>query len=196
VTATVPLAEESPAARWFGAHFEQLHPLLQRLHCHGGTLAGEVTIRAGMGIAAWFGRRLARSLGIPAGQERCGFEVEIGHAGNTLLWQRRFESGARMLSVFEPVGTWPDGYWVERTGPFALRLTVDVIDQGWHWRVLGASYRGVPIPRWALPVSRAWKRIEDGRYRFKVEFAMPMLGTVLAYGGMLDVVGSQCDVGE
>ncbi len=188
----------APAARWLGARFRQLHPMLQRLHEQGGTLSGEVAVHTGRGLAGLAGRRLARSLGIPVGRGRCGFEVAIGHAGAALLWDRRFEGGTRMRSVFEPVGHWPDGHWIERTGPVALRLTVDVADQDWHWRVLGARWHGVPVPRPLLPVSRAWKRIEDGRYRFEVEFAMPLLGVVLGYSGLLDVAapGAGIDAGR
>ncbi len=44
------------------------------------------------------------------------------------------------------------------------------------------------MPRWLLPRSEAYKRIEEGRYRFKVSFALPLLGMVLGYGGWLDEV--------
>ena len=55
----------SPVERWFGPRFAQLHPSLQALHRRGGTLSGIVRIAVGKGPAGWFGRRLARSLGLP-----------------------------------------------------------------------------------------------------------------------------------
>lgn len=44
---------------------------------------------------------------------------------------------------------------------------------------------GVRMPLWLLPRTTAYKRIEAGRYRFQVAFSLPLLGTVLSYGGLL-----------
>jgi hypothetical protein len=35
-------------------------------------------------------------------------------------------------------------------------------------------------------VVNAYKCVEDGRYRFQVAFTMPLLGSVLASGGLLE----------
>lgn len=169
---------ETSVTRWFGAGFERLHPLLQQLHRDGGALQGAVDIHSR--------GALARRLGVPTGRERCDFSVEIRHDGDTLVWNRRFGSDHTMRSVFVPHGRWPDGYWVETTGTFARRLAVDVIDGGWHWRCIGASIRGIVVPLWLIPRTRAFKRIEDGRYRFEVAVALPLVGDVLRYGGLLD----------
>jgi len=171
---------------WFGPRFGELHPLLQALHLHGGTLRGVVEIRTGRGIAGWLGRRLARSLGIPVDQRHRGFTVSIQHDKDALNWIRHFDGGAVMISRFEPIGAWPQGYWRERTGPMSLHLTVDVVDQGWEWRPLRASFRNVRIPLCLLPKSRAGKRIEDGKYVFLVEFSVPVIGKVLSYSGALE----------
>ena len=87
-----------------------------------------------------------------------------------------------------PHGRWPDGYWTETTGPFALRLAVDVIDGGWHWRCIGARFRGIAVPLWLIPRTRAFKRIEDGRYRFEVAVSLPLVGDLVRYGGLLDAM--------
>ena len=176
----------TPASRWFGPRFHELHPLLQALHLHGGTLRGIVEIRTGQGIAGWIGRRLARTLGIPVDQPRRGFTVSIRHEQDALNWIRRFDNGAMMVSRFEPVGCWPQGYWQERTGPLSLRMTVDIVDQGWEWRPLRASFKNIRVPLWLLPLSRAGKRIEQGQYVFRVEFSLPMIGRVLSYSGALE----------
>jgi hypothetical protein len=179
-------AHETVVTRWFGEHFAELHPLLQTLHREGGSLHGRVSIRAGRGLAGWLGRRLARSLGIPIDREERGFDVDIRHTSDALEWRRRFDDGSEMISRFEPVGRWPDGYWLERTGALHMRLTVDIVDGGWIWCPLRASLHGIPLPLALLPRSRAGKRIEGDRYVFEVAFALPLLGDVLSYGGLLD----------
>lgn len=178
--------EQTVVTRWFGPAFADLHPLLQDLHRRGGVLRGEIDIRVGRGLAGWMGRRLAKSVGIPVDQPRRGFEVTICHTPTALEWTRRFDNGAVMRSLFRPVGTRLSGWWVEDTGPVELHLTVDVERGAWIWRNLRARIRGIRVPLFLLPRSLAGKRIENGRYVFHVEFALPLLGTVLSYGGTLD----------
>ena len=177
---------ETAVTRWFGAGYARLHPLLQALHREGGRLRGTVDLQIGPGLRGWLGRRIARRMGLPAMGGRLPFEVEIRHVGDALYWDRRFGDGTSMRSVFCPVGAWPDGYWIEATGPVRLHLGVDVVDGGWSWRCRRAFYRNIPVPMWLFPRTTAGKRAEDGRYRFEVAIALPLLGHVLRYGGLLD----------
>jgi hypothetical protein len=172
---------------WFGAQFGELHPLLQQLHTEGGRLAGEVQLEFGSGLAGWLGRRLAKRMGLPREPGRIPLEVTITHTPQVLVWARRFGAAHEMVSLFEPVGHWPGGHWRERTGALHFRLTVDVREGGWYWRVLGASLHGLPLPVALLPRSHAYKRIEGGAYRFEVAFIAPLLGRMLAYGGLLQL---------
>jgi hypothetical protein len=171
---------------WFGPQFPRLDPLLQQLHRRGGLLTGEVRIDRGHGLADWIGGRLLRRLGLPPQLERSGFGVQISHGGGVLHWNRRFGHGNRLCSQFRPVGSWPGGYWIERIGRLELRLTVDVVEGGWYWRCLGVRLAGVPLPLWLFPRTTAYKRVEQGRYRFGVRFELPLLGTVLGYSGLLE----------
>jgi len=176
----------TPSSHWFGQRFSELHPLLQALHVNGGTLSGPVTITLGDGLAAIVGRRLGTKLGIPVDGNQHTLQVTLSHRSDGLHWDRCFDGDHWMRSLFEPVGQWPDGHWLETTGPIKLRLTVDIRDGGWYWRVLKGQIGGVTLPAWLLPNTTAFKRIEDGRYRFHVSIAMPLLGTVLSYGGLLE----------
>jgi hypothetical protein len=67
-----------------------------------------------------------------------------------------------------------------------LGLAVEVIDGGWYWRCRKVWLYGIRLPLALFPRSDAYKRIEDGRYRFQVTFTVPLLGPVLSYGGLLD----------
>ena len=177
---------DSVVSRWFGAEFRRLHPLLQALHLHGGVLAGPIEIALGRGLARPFGRAIARKLGIPLQPGPHTLRVEIGHRPDCLLWNRRFDERQDMDSTFHPVGAWPDGLWLERTGPVRLGLGVEVVQGGWYWRCRKAWVFGVRLPLALFPQSTAYKRIEEGRYRFQVTFTMPLLGEVLSYGGLLE----------
>lgn len=173
--------------RWFGAGFAQLHPLLQRLHRDGGSLAGVVTLEFGRGPGGWLGRRIARRLGLPSEPGRVGMRVDIRSDAHALYWDRRFDDGAAMRSVFRPVGAWPNGVWSESTGPMRLALKVDTAGGGWRWRQSALWYRGLRLPLAFAPRVDAAKAIENGRYAFRVAIAMPLLGPLLAYGGVLDL---------
>ncbi|WP_266171490.1 DUF4166 domain-containing protein [Dyella subtropica] len=178
---------ETAVSAWFGDGFERLHPLLQDLHRHGGRLHGPVRIRIGRGVAGWVGRRLARKLGVPVDEGRAHtLKVSIHHTDGQLHWDRRFDDAHHFPSTFRPVGRWPDGYWVEDTSAIALLLQVEVIDGGWYWRCVGATRGPLRLPAWLLPRGDAYKRIEQGQYRFSVSFALPLLGELLAYEGLLD----------
>lgn len=172
--------------QWFGTAFAGLHPLLQQLHLRGGTLSGEVEIRTARGIGGLLGAALARKFSLPAGSGLHGFQVTVFHGTAGLHWHRRFDGQTEMKSLFVAVGALPEGYWIESTGPVRLALTVDVIDGGWYWRCLRIWVRGVRMPLWLLPRTTAYKRVEDGRYRFYVGFSLPLIGTVLSYGGLLE----------
>ena len=176
----------TPSSRWFGDRFAELHPLIQNLHIHGGTLSGPVTITLGRNLAGIIGRRLAGKLGIPMDAREHALQVTISHQADGLHWDRCFDSHHWVRSLFQPVGQSPDGCWIEHTGPIKLSLSVDIRAGGWYWRVLKGRIGGINMPRWLLPQTTAYKRIEDDRYRFYVGIAVPMLGTVLSYSGLLE----------
>lgn len=173
-------------SNWFGEAFLSLAPELQRLHRDGGVLKGKVEVVAGKGVAGFIGRRISKKLNIPnAGIH--DLQVTISHDKHDLHWDRQFNETAIMKSQFKPVGTMQDGYWLEKTGPLELMLTVDVEKQGWYWRCLRYRYRGLPLPVWLFPNMEAYKRIEDGGYRFYVGFSAPLIGLLFAYSGVLNI---------
>ena len=178
---------DTAVTAWFGDGFARLHPMLQDIHRDGGRLHGSVTLRFGRGLAGALGRWLARNVGIPdvAGEHR--LDVEVSHGASAMSWNRCFDGTHRVHSKFRPEGHWPDGRWLETSGSAEFAMTVDVIDGGWHWRVVGMRLRGVRLPLWLLPRSAAGKRVEAGKYRFVVGFSLPILGEVLSYSGLLDL---------
>jgi hypothetical protein len=172
--------------QWFGAAFAQLHPQLQALHRHGGVLRGPVQLSFGTGLAGLVGKWLARRLGIPPQAGAATLEVRIASDAAGLHWSRRFNQGSTFDSVFQPQGSYPDGDWVERSGPIELRLQVALIDAGWHWQQRQLRVAGIALPRWLMPTMVASKQVIDGKYLFSVALRFPLLGCVLAYRGELD----------
>lgn len=176
----------NPVEAWFGADFPRLHPLLQDLHRHGGTLAGPVAIRLGRGLAGWLGRCQAARMGVPAGADTMArIHIDIRSDADCLHWNRTFEGRGTMKSTFTPVGRYPTGHWIERVGAVRVELGVDIVEGGWHWRPRRVRLGGVPMPGWLAPRITAHKDIVDGRYRFVVATALPGLGTLLSYQGDL-----------
>ncbi|AVP95807.1 hypothetical protein C7S18_00705 [Ahniella affigens] len=170
---------------WFGPHFTSLHPLLQDLHRHGGQLQGQVDLEFGSGLAGLIGRRLARKLGLPTTAGPVPLRVIISHQEGALHWSRRFEGLPPMHSVFEPHGHFPEGHWLEQTGPLRLCLGVDIEGGGWRWVPRRVAYHGIRLPLALFPTSEAGKRIVNDEYEFSVRFSLPGFGLLLRYGGCL-----------
>ncbi|WP_415882798.1 DUF4166 domain-containing protein [Neptuniibacter sp. QD34_54] len=169
---------------WFGDKFSELHPQLQQLHIQGGELKGLIDLTYGSGLAGIIGRRLAKKMGLPtSGQHQ--LSVNISHKPDGLHWGRCFNDQERVISIFKPVGSIEDGYWIEETGPITLHLTVDIKEDGWFWRCLKIKIKGVTVPTWLLPKTTAYKKIENGKYRFFVGFSLPILGSLVSYQGLL-----------
>jgi len=169
---------------WFGDEFSKLAPELQQLHLNGGKLAGMVQVAYGNGMAGVIGRRLAKKLNIPPAGDHA-FIVNISHHEDGLHWDRLFNNAKEMKSTFTPVGNIKNGYWLEATGPLQIKLTVEIKGGGWSWKNLSYSFLGIPLPRWLFPQTQAYKVIENGKYRFHVAFAIPVLGELLSYSGLL-----------
>lgn len=171
---------------WLGEEFYHLHPTLQSLHLTGGKLNGNVQVVFGKGIAGYLAQRLADKLNIPnEGQHT--FAVNISHSHEGLHWDRCFKQQQTMRSVFKPIGNIQEGYWVEKTGPIYMHLTVDVKQGAWHWRCLKFKFGKLRLPLFLFPKSKAYKTIEKGKYRFYVGFSLPILGTFLSYSGLLEI---------
>lgn len=155
-------------------------------------MTGRVEIALGRGLARPFGQAIARKLGIPLQPGPHTLRVEIDPPADRLLWSRCFDDCVgdrqRIDFTFRSIGTWPDGLWLEQTGPvrLGLGLAVEVIDGVWYWRCRKAWLHGIRLPLVLFPQSTEYKCVEDGPYRFQVTFTILLLGAVLAYGGVLE----------
>ncbi len=175
---------------WFADDFNKLDSQIQILHTQGGKLTGDVDVVYGKGVSGLIGRRLAKKLGVPH-EGRHKLMVTITHNDGNLQWDRLFNDTQEMKSVFTPVGNMEEGYWIEKTGPLNIKLTVEIKNGGWYWRCLSYSFLGLPLPAKLFPESEAYKCIEDGKYRFRVGFRLWFFGDLLSYSGLLDVTNKR-----
>lgn len=175
-----------PAAeRWFGDAFARLHPRLQALHREGGRLIGPVAFEVGRGIGGLLGRLALRRLGIDPAKRTHTLIVDISHVADGLRWSRRFDDGPEAVSLFRPMGHWPDGHWCESSGPLVLELGVDPVEGGWRWRQRACRWRGMTVPGWMAPRVEAGKSVEGDAYRFDVAVRLPLVGPIVAWAGTL-----------
>ncbi|KPV94632.1 MULTISPECIES: DUF4166 domain-containing protein [Pseudoalteromonas] len=172
-------------SNWFEEEFTNLDPLLQKLHLFGGELSGNVEISYGRGVSGLIGKRLARKMKLPS-QGIHDLVVSIKHSESGLHWDRKFNNNTTVESLFVPVGNKKNGFWIETTGPLKMKLTVDIIDNGWFWRCLNVSAFGLPIPLCLIPKCKAYKLIKDEKYIFSVSFSYPFLGNLVSYSGKLN----------
>lgn len=173
------------AEEWLGGQFNELHPLLQDLHRNPSTLTGQVEVSFGRGVAGVLGKRIASRLGVPIISGEHTLEVSIYGDGGVLHWVRSFDGQSRFHSEFKPVGRYPSGHWVERSGVLTLLLDVRVVSGGWHWVHRSTKLFGIALPRAFLPAAVASKSIDRGLYRFSVEVGVPALGKLFGYSGTL-----------
>lgn len=148
-------------------------------------LKGMVALHFGKGAAGFIGKRIAAKLGVPLQHCEHELQVAIRHENGKLYWVRCFDRQDIVQSVFIPFGSYGEGYWLEKTGPITLKLTVDIIEGAWLWRVMAIRFFGVRLPMFLCPGSTAYKKVADDSYQFHVGFSMPWTGRLFCYEGNL-----------
>jgi NAD(P)-dependent dehydrogenase (short-subunit alcohol dehydrogenase family) len=171
----------SPHRRILRSAFDQVAPAIRHFHEHpGATHAGSARIDGGVNPLA----RLARLLfGLPKPGGDVPVTVTMTAAQDGHHWVRNF-AGRVFASRFI---TEPDGaLLVEHTGPmrFGFHLTVEngcivmAFRRWWLWRL--------PLPAALGPRVTASEGVdEQGRYRFDVQVALPIIGDLVSYRGFL-----------
>lgn len=142
-------------------------------------MVGTAEVEAG---ETWFARRIARLAGFPDASGTFPIAVTmrvVAHGRET--WERRI--GPTVLrSTLAALGK---DLIEERVGIacFNMRLVADA--QGLAMTVVSGRIGRVPIPQALLPRSRARETERDGEFHFDVPIALPLLGRMVRYAGML-----------
>ncbi|NIJ66688.1 NAD(P)-dependent dehydrogenase (short-subunit alcohol dehydrogenase family) [Sphingomonas leidyi] len=164
-------------ARAMGARFARLPEQVRAMHafCGDAGAEGEGEVRRGRGLA-WL---VGRVMGFPPSGSyplRVAFAARDGKE----CWTRDF--GGHAFS--SELGQAGQGV-AERFGPLRFAFDLPSDDKGLRMVLRRWSAFGVPMPRLLAPriAAREWQ--EDGRFRFEVRVALPLLGAVVHYTGWL-----------
>lgn len=151
-----------------------------------GHRAGPVTRLHGRasvtGASSPLAALVARLFGMPAATADIPVDVTMRLWPDKEEWNRNF-GGRRMKSVLTFVAP---RVVRESFGPFSFDLWLEVTQASLSMKVIGWRFVGIPMPRWLAPHSDAVEsQDEQGRFRFDVPIALPLIGRLVHYSGWL-----------
>ncbi|HEY0333751.1 MAG TPA: DUF4166 domain-containing protein [Stenotrophomonas sp.] len=161
--------------------FAALPPSLRALHSIQGrdTWRGMACIARGThplaAPCAWLARLPPAAGAVPV-------QVEFVVEGDGERWLRRFADHAM------PSRMWASGKVLrERLGPLTFAFVLQARGGEIHWQVSQVRAFGVlPLPPGWFGGVRCRERERAGRYEFKVEVALPVIGPFITYEGWLE----------
>lgn len=179
------LPMNAPAALFpslLGPEWNGLNESVRRMHGDSARLraCGEADIEGAMNLPA---RGLRALLGLPSPGTRQPLEFTIERRGMRETWTRNF-AGARMRSVLDGAG----GLLREQLGPMTFRFRLRRRESAIEWDLHSTRLMGIRVPRWMSGHVLSESGSELGRYAFKVDVRMPLIGRLVSYRGWLEVV--------
>src|SRR5690606_32356689 len=173
------LTMSSLYARLLGASFENLSPVLQRIHDARARkrYAGRCTIERGRGILA---RVLATIARLPPSHEDIDVELAIECRRGGETWGRRF--GTHWVA---PVLRGRSPHLEERPGAVPVRFRPAATPEGIPWLVGGAAFLLVPPPVSWFAACEAHETTDGTQYRFDVRAEMRGVGLLVRYSGWM-----------
>lgn len=168
-----------------GPDFARLPEEVRATHDHAGPRrwVGRAEVERGRGLLA---RAIAALFRFPAAGRDVPVEVVKRPVAGGEIWERRFGAWR-----FRSRLSGRRGRLVERFGPFAFDLGLELRDGALHWPLLAGRCLGLPLPRWCLPRVVARETETGGRFRFHVEMHAPFGGgLIVAYRGWLAAAGA------
>jgi uncharacterized protein DUF4166 len=175
-----------------GASWPDLDVVLRRLHDSGETVraVGVFRVRRGNNRLA---RTMARLARLPAAGEAVDVRLQVTAQEEGEEWRRTL-AGRPLVSMQYDRGA---GLLVERLGIVEMLLRLEVVGKALSYQTVGAVLRlgllRVPLPYRLSPYVTAWERAvgDTNQIHVSVDVAMPLLGRLIAYDGILTQVEAQ-----
>jgi hypothetical protein len=149
---------------------------MHRIHADGGA-SGEGEVERGRNILARF---IAWAMRFPPAG-RHPLHVAFTERDGVETWTREFGPHS-----FTSHLCGREGQLEERFGPLRFRFDLPSDDEGLAMEMRGWSLLGIPLPMGLAPRGRAREWEEDGRFRFDVPIALPLVGLIVHYTGWLE----------
>ncbi|MEZ5960936.1 MAG: DUF4166 domain-containing protein [Hyphomonadaceae bacterium] len=178
----------SPFEAALGSDFEQAPAIVRAMH-----RAGPVTRLKGVakvaGADSLLASLFARMFGLPPEGAETPVQVTMRLDPTKETWTRRFGE-RRMESRLRYVRP---GVVSESFGPFTFDMKVSVAAGALAMKIIGWRLGPIPLPAWLAPRSTATEtQDEQGRFRFDVPIALPLLGRLTHYSGWLALEEVEC----
>lgn len=171
----------SPFERALGADFDKLPAPVQAAHRNGPVtlLAGRARVE---GAGSLLGRLIAGLFGMPPAQESVELHVTKRNLGEIETWTRRF-GPRRMESRLRYVRP---GVVSEQFGPFTFDMKVSAEAGILAMTIVGWRLWHIRLATFLAPKSIATESVDaEGRFRFDVPIALPLIGRLTHYSGWL-----------
>ena len=176
----VEIAQPAPLyRRIMGEAFDRLPAPLREMHevLRDDGANGRATVTRGDG---WAARLVGATMGFPpAGDYR--LHVDFAERDGVERWTRHFGRHRFTSELSER-----HGRAVERFGPLRFHFDLPADAAGLRMEMRRWTCLGVPLPLFLAPQTEAREWVEDGRFRFDVPIALPLIGPVVHYSGWLD----------
>ena len=145
---------------------------------------GQAEVRRGKGLMAAV---LCRLFGFPHASDIVPVSVELAPKKDGEVWRRTFGDKAFASDQYPGRGR-NAALLIERFGPFRFALALITDGDRMFFVPRRWSFLGVPMPAALLPKGSSFETEQDGKFRFDVEIAMPLIGRIVAYRGNLEPV--------
>jgi Domain of unknown function (DUF4166) len=164
--------------RLLGSSFQRLPPQLRRFHASaGGDARWALQVRRGGGRLA---EAVAWLLALPKPTERAQGRLHVRASGDRETWVRVFPD--REVRTTQRMR---DGRLVETHGAVSFFFDVEVDERGLRFVDRGSALLGIRLPRRLAPSLSASVRSRADGWDVEVSLALPLLGTILSYGGVV-----------